>query len=122
MKQLTILVLLVLFSAPASAYVGPGLGLGVIGTIFGVLAAIVLALFGLLWYPMKRALSKKKANAVIDQPAGSIVDEAHTDQSEVVSTPQENLANNESNEPNAASTITDNQQADAQVRTESEAR
>ena len=63
MKQLSLVALLVLFSAPAMAYVGPGLGMGVIGTIFGVLAAIVLALFGLFWYPLKRAFSKKKAGA-----------------------------------------------------------
>lgn len=61
MKQLSLVALLVLFSAPAMAYVGPGLGMGVIGTIFGVLAAIVLAVFGLFWYPLKRAFSKKKS-------------------------------------------------------------
>lgn len=61
MKPITLATLLFLFSAPAMAYVGPGLGMGVIGTIFGVLAAIVLALFGLFWYPLKRALGKKKA-------------------------------------------------------------
>ena len=72
MKQLSFAALLVLFSAPAMAYVGPGLGMGVIGTIFGVLAAIVLALFGLFWYPLKRAFSKKKAAAHGSQ-AGSIV-------------------------------------------------
>jgi len=47
--------------APAHAYVGPGAGLGVIGTLFGIGAAIVLAMFGLLWYPLKRAFGKKAA-------------------------------------------------------------
>ena len=61
MKQLPLVTLLVLFSAPALAYVGPGLGMGVIGTIFGVLAAIVLAVFGLFWYPLKRRFGRKKA-------------------------------------------------------------
>ena len=63
MKTISLGILLALFSAPALAYVGPGLGMGVIGTIFGVLAAIVLAVFGLFWYPMKRALNKKKVGA-----------------------------------------------------------
>ena len=49
-------VLLVPF--PANAYVGPGLGLGVIGAILGVVLSVVLALFGLLWYPIKRLLGK----------------------------------------------------------------
>ena len=48
-------------SAPAQAYVGPGAGLGVIGTLFGIVAAILLAMFGLLWYPLKRAFAKKGA-------------------------------------------------------------
>jgi len=48
-------------SAPVHAYVGPGAGLGVIGTLFGIVAAIVLALFGLLWYPLKRAFGWKGA-------------------------------------------------------------
>lgn len=54
---------LALFSAPALAYVGPGAGLGVIGTLVGIVAAIVLAMFGLFWYPLKRAFGKKSATA-----------------------------------------------------------
>jgi hypothetical protein len=47
----------------ALAYVGPGLGMGVIGAIFGILAAILLAIVGLIWYPVKRLMKKKeKAN------------------------------------------------------------
>ena len=58
----TVPALLVLtLSAPAHAYVGPGAGLGVIGTLVGIVAAIVLAMFGLLWYPLKRAFGKKGA-------------------------------------------------------------
>jgi len=39
---------------PAHAYMGPGLGLGVITTSLGILGAILLGLVSLLWYPMKR--------------------------------------------------------------------
>jgi len=38
----------------AAAYVGPGLGLGVIGAIFGAIATVILAIIGLFWYPLKR--------------------------------------------------------------------
>ena len=51
------------FAPPALAYVGPGAGLGVIGTLFGIVAAIVLAMVGLLWYPLKRAFGRKTAPA-----------------------------------------------------------
>jgi len=53
--------------APAHAYLGPGAGLGVFGTLFGIGAAIVLALFGLLWYPLKRAFGKKAPVPVADE-------------------------------------------------------
>lgn len=55
------------FSTPALAYVGPGAGLGVIGTLFGIVAALVLAMFGLFWYPIKRAFGKKRAS--VEGPA-----------------------------------------------------
>ena len=45
----------------AHAYVGPGLGLGVIGTLFGGVLAILLAVAGVVWYPIKRLLKKRKA-------------------------------------------------------------
>lgn len=122
MKHLSIFVLLALFSAPAMAYVGPGLGLGVIGTIFGVLAAIVLALFGLFWYPIKRALSKKKTGAENSQLADTVVESKQTDQPSSVSTTPEDFAKHSSNELNEASDATNTQSANQQVRTESEAR
>lgn len=46
----------------ACAYVGPGLGLGVIGSIFGVIVAVFLAFAGVIWYPLKRMLRKLKAS------------------------------------------------------------
>ncbi len=90
MKQLSLVALLVLFSAPAMAYVGPGLGMGVIGTIFGVLAAIVLALFGLFWYPLKRAFSKKKADAHGSQPAPTVANNEQAAHPDTLSTSPQN--------------------------------
>lgn len=53
-------------STPAAAYIGPGLGLGVIASIFGAIAAFFMMLAGLVWYPVKVMLRKqreKKAGA-----------------------------------------------------------
>jgi predicted lipid-binding transport protein (Tim44 family) len=47
---------LVLAAPLAQAYVGPGLGVGIIGMIIGVLASIVLAVLGTVWFPVKRML------------------------------------------------------------------
>jgi len=57
-----ILLILTLASTSAHAYVGPGLGLGVLGALFGLILTVLLAIFGVFWYPIKR-LVKKKRNA-----------------------------------------------------------
>ena len=49
-----------LISMPEYAYLGPGMGGGVIAAIIGFFAAILLALWGILYYPIKRALKKRK--------------------------------------------------------------
>ncbi len=51
---------LLLFVSEVSAYVGPGLGLGAIGVVLGILGSIVLAVFGLFWYPIKRIMASRK--------------------------------------------------------------
>ena len=53
---------LMFFSLPVSAYIGPGLGAGAIAATVGVIGAIMLAVLGLLYYPFKRLLKKRKAN------------------------------------------------------------
>ena len=46
--------------SPLFAYLGPGMGGGVIAAIFGIIAAFFLVLWGILYYPIKRALKNKK--------------------------------------------------------------
>lgn len=59
---LTLLVALISSVTPAAAYVGPGLGLGAIGVIGGVILSVFLAIFSLVWYPVKRLLKKRGAS------------------------------------------------------------
>ena len=47
--------------AAAEAYVGPGAGLTAIGTMLALLAALVLAVVGFVWYPLKRLLSRRSS-------------------------------------------------------------
>mgnify|MGYP003637082352 CR=1 FL=1 len=51
---------LLTFTVSIEAYVGPGSGLSAIGTIFAFIGAILLAIIGFVWYPIKRLLKKKK--------------------------------------------------------------
>ncbi len=53
----------------AHAYVGPGLSAGAIGAVLGVIGAILLAIFAVVYYPVKRALRKRK-DAKEGKPAG----------------------------------------------------
>jgi len=53
--------ILLLMTLPASAYIGPGMGGGVIAVVFGILAAIFMAIFGFIYYPIKRWLKRRKA-------------------------------------------------------------
>ncbi len=58
-----------MLSQPALAYVGPGLGLGTLGAILGVIISVLLAIVGIVWYPMKRLLRRMrtKHDAPIDE-------------------------------------------------------
>ena len=49
-----------LISTTSFAYLGPGVGGGVIVATIGIIVAIFAALFGLIWFPVKRLLKKRK--------------------------------------------------------------
>ena len=49
-----------LLTSSSFAYLGPGIGGGVIAATFGIIIAIFAALFGLIWFPIKRLLKKRK--------------------------------------------------------------
>ena len=42
------------------AYIGLGMGAGLIATILGIVGSFFLALFGILYYPIKRYLKNRK--------------------------------------------------------------
>lgn len=44
----------------ALAYIGPGAGITAIGTVLALLGAVLLALIGFVWYPIKRLMLRNK--------------------------------------------------------------
>jgi len=60
MNKIILFLSLFLISLPSYAYIGPGMGGGVIAAIVGFFAAILLGLWGILYYPIKRALKNRK--------------------------------------------------------------
>ena len=46
--------------APAQAYIGPGAGAGTLAIVLGILSSIFLAFVGIVWYPIKRLIRRRK--------------------------------------------------------------
>ena len=57
---LGVMLLAAVYCSAAHAYVGPGAGLGVIGTLIAFVGTVLLAIVGFVWYPIKRVLRKKR--------------------------------------------------------------
>ena len=54
-------------TTPLFTYIGPGMGGGVIAAIFGIIAAFFLGLWGILYYPIKRAFKNKKKKQFLSE-------------------------------------------------------
>ena len=59
-----VLLFISLASCPVYAYIGPGMGGGVIAAVIGFFAAILLGLWAILYYPIKRALKKRREKKI----------------------------------------------------------
>lgn len=58
-------VIMLVTMQPVYAYLGPGAGLSAIGSLLALVAAVLFAIVGFLWFPIKRFLiyrKKKTAN------------------------------------------------------------
>ena len=54
------------FSSAASAYVGPGAGISVLGSLLGILATIVVAIGAIVLWPLRKMMKRKKAKAAAE--------------------------------------------------------
>jgi len=57
--------------AAANAYMGPGLGLGLISVALGFIGSITLGFFAILWYPVKRFLRRRRQAAPPPKPTAT---------------------------------------------------
>jgi len=66
----------ILTSTAAQAYVGPGAGLSAIGSLVALVLAVLVAIIGFLWYPLKRLMKGKKtaSDVVIEDDAPAAKD------------------------------------------------
>lgn len=50
----------------AEAYIGPGAGISVVGTAIAVVGAVIFAIVGFVWYPIKRLMSVLRSSSRAD--------------------------------------------------------
>ena len=61
MSKILISTLLLFFMTSSSyAYIGPGMGGGIILATIGIVIAIFAAIFGIVWFPIKRLIKRIK--------------------------------------------------------------
>ena len=55
------LVSIALSAGPAAAYIGPGIATGALGAVAGVIGGVFLAIFAVLYYPIKRVIRRYRS-------------------------------------------------------------
>lgn len=50
-----------LLVTPSVAYIGPGAGISVLGSVLGILATIFVAIGAIVFWPIRKFLKRKKA-------------------------------------------------------------
>lgn len=74
MRQIPTLILvtgLLFATTGAQAYIGPGAGLSAIGAVIAVVAAMILAVVGFVWFPVKRLMRRRNAARKKQQQANA---------------------------------------------------
>lgn len=66
---LSIFIIVIVFIIPNNsyAYIGPGLGLSTVGIFFGIILSIILGIFSIFWYPIKRIFKGKKKAKILSK-------------------------------------------------------
>lgn len=63
MTRLLVFLAAMLAAAPAAAYMGPGAGLGMLGSLLAVGGALLLALAGIVVLPLRMLLKRRRKAA-----------------------------------------------------------
>ncbi len=63
MSKSNVAVFFLLSSATAFAYIGPGAGISVLGSLLGILSTILLAIVAIVAWPLRKLMKRRKATA-----------------------------------------------------------
>ena len=64
-------VFLFLPSLSAIAYIGPGAGISVLGSVLGILSTILVAIIAIIMWPLRKIMKRRKAAAAAVETADS---------------------------------------------------
>tara|TARA_A100001011_G_C13660394_1_gene575340 strand:- start:109 stop:330 length:222 start_codon:yes stop_codon:yes gene_type:complete len=67
MNKSILFLFIFIISMPSFAYIGPGMSGGVLAAVIGFFAAILLGIWGILYYPIKRALKNRKNKKILSK-------------------------------------------------------
>ncbi|HEY1075906.1 MAG TPA: hypothetical protein VGE51_04395 [Fontimonas sp.] len=60
-SNLLLVLIAALIAMPAQAYVGPGAGLSLLGSLWAVVVAVFAALFFVVMWPLRRMMKRRQA-------------------------------------------------------------
>ena len=78
-------VVLLTMSSPALAYIGPGAGISVVGSLLGILATIFVAIGAILFWPLRKLLKRRKARRGASAGAAAAVQNQGADNDNALS-------------------------------------
>lgn len=80
MLKVLLIAATLLLCTPAMAYIGPGAGISVLGSLLGILATIVVAIAAIVMWPLRKVMKKRRkaaqASEATAEPAAAPENEA----------------------------------------------
>jgi hypothetical protein len=79
MLRIITILLLALAAGTAEAYVGPGAGISVLGSLLGILATILVAIGAIVFWPIRKLMKRRKSAAAAAQSMESATESSASD-------------------------------------------
>jgi len=67
--RLIFAILLILVATTAQAYIGPGAGIPVLGSLIGIIVTVLVAIGAILFWPIRKMLKRGKKNKATETTA-----------------------------------------------------
>jgi hypothetical protein len=78
MLRTLVILLLAFASGTVEAYVGPGAGISVLGSLLGILATILVAIGAIIFWPVRKLMKRRKAASAAESTTEPAPPESHS--------------------------------------------